>query len=191
MRRFFVSGLLQNRTERLSLYADPEPKPQPSTLTLTLAKHIYSDRNLSPLKLTLTTHTNSTAAPGIRVNCLCPGYFKTELNADYFESEAGDRYLSRIPPKRLGWYSLHSLPLTYNMTLSHWLTQSLAHSVTRFTALDLHPQTYSLTYSLTQSRPLTYTLIFTFSQSLTHLHFFTYTADSLTHSLTDSFTDAP
>lgn len=38
----------------------------------------------------------------IRVNSLCPGYFKTELNADFFDSDAGTRYLSRIPPRRLG-----------------------------------------------------------------------------------------
>ncbi len=45
---------------------------------------------------------NEVARHGIRVNCLCPGYFETEMNRDFFASEAGRRYLARIPPKRLG-----------------------------------------------------------------------------------------
>ena len=38
----------------------------------------------------------------IRCNCLCPGYFKTEMNATFFHSPAGKNYLAKIPPKRLG-----------------------------------------------------------------------------------------
>jgi NAD(P)-dependent dehydrogenase (short-subunit alcohol dehydrogenase family) len=39
---------------------------------------------------------------GIRTNCLCPGYFSTEMNDAFFLSTAGKQYLERIPPKRLG-----------------------------------------------------------------------------------------
>ena len=39
---------------------------------------------------------------GIRVNAICPGYFRTEMNDGYFDSKAGQDYLQRIPPKRLG-----------------------------------------------------------------------------------------
>ncbi|KAA0594851.1 NAD(P)-dependent dehydrogenase (short-subunit alcohol dehydrogenase family) [Azospirillum lipoferum] len=38
----------------------------------------------------------------IRVNALCPGYVETELNADFFSSEAGKALVKRIPQRRLG-----------------------------------------------------------------------------------------
>lgn len=39
---------------------------------------------------------------GIRVNALCPGYFETDLNRDFFASEAGKSLIKRIPQRRLG-----------------------------------------------------------------------------------------
>jgi NAD(P)-dependent dehydrogenase (short-subunit alcohol dehydrogenase family) len=39
---------------------------------------------------------------GIRVNALAPGYFDNEINAEFFESEAGKAMLERIPQHRLG-----------------------------------------------------------------------------------------
>ena len=38
----------------------------------------------------------------IRVNALCPGYIETELNRDFFQSEAGQALIRRIPQRRLG-----------------------------------------------------------------------------------------
>lgn len=38
----------------------------------------------------------------IRVNALCPGYIETELNAEFFQSEAGKALIGRIPLRRLG-----------------------------------------------------------------------------------------
>jgi NAD(P)-dependent dehydrogenase (short-subunit alcohol dehydrogenase family) len=39
---------------------------------------------------------------GIRVNALAPGYFETEINAEFFASEAGQKLLGRLFPRRLG-----------------------------------------------------------------------------------------
>lgn len=38
----------------------------------------------------------------IRVNALAPGYIETELNDDFFASEAGKALIRRIPQRRLG-----------------------------------------------------------------------------------------
>jgi NAD(P)-dependent dehydrogenase (short-subunit alcohol dehydrogenase family) len=48
---------------------------------------------------------------GIRVNALAPGYFATELNDDFFESEIGKALIKRIPQRRLGQLSELDGPL--------------------------------------------------------------------------------
>jgi len=42
------------------------------------------------------------ARHGIRVNALAPGYVETDLNRDFFASEAGQAMIRRIPQRRLG-----------------------------------------------------------------------------------------
>ncbi|MBV6632536.1 MAG: SDR family oxidoreductase [Alphaproteobacteria bacterium] len=39
---------------------------------------------------------------GIRVNAIAPGYIKTELNEAFFEGEAGQKLIDRIPQRQLG-----------------------------------------------------------------------------------------
>lgn len=39
---------------------------------------------------------------GIRVNALCPGYIETDLNRDFFASDAGRALIRRVPQRRLG-----------------------------------------------------------------------------------------
>lgn len=38
----------------------------------------------------------------IRANALCPGYVETDLNRDFFASDAGQALIKRIPTRRLG-----------------------------------------------------------------------------------------
>lgn len=47
------------------------------------------------------------ASLGIRVNALAPGYIETDLNRDFFLSEAGQRLIARIPQRQLG--QMHDL----------------------------------------------------------------------------------
>ncbi len=42
------------------------------------------------------------ARHGIRVNALCPGYIETDLNREFFRSDAGRALIKRIPQRRLG-----------------------------------------------------------------------------------------
>lgn len=47
------------------------------------------------------------ASHAIRVNAICPGYFQTELNMDWFETDDGKALIQRIPQRRTG--ELHEL----------------------------------------------------------------------------------
>ncbi|MFG1401188.1 SDR family NAD(P)-dependent oxidoreductase [Xanthobacter sediminis] len=42
------------------------------------------------------------ARHGIRANALCPGYVETDINSDFFSTEAGQALVRRIPSRRLG-----------------------------------------------------------------------------------------
>lgn len=39
---------------------------------------------------------------GIRVNAIAPGYIETEMNRDFFQTEAGQAMAKRIPQRRIG-----------------------------------------------------------------------------------------
>jgi len=42
------------------------------------------------------------AEHGIRVNAIAPGYFETEINAGFFDTDAGRKMMRRIPMGRIG-----------------------------------------------------------------------------------------
>ena len=48
---------------------------------------------------------------GIRTNAICPGYFLTEINADYFATERGRKFLDATPAGRCGQYDELTMPL--------------------------------------------------------------------------------
>jgi len=39
---------------------------------------------------------------GINVNAICPGYIRTEINQDHWDSERGQKLLQMLPRKRIG-----------------------------------------------------------------------------------------
>ncbi len=47
----------------------------------------------------------------IRVNAIAPGYFLTEINAEFFNSPAGEEYAKRLFPRRIGQLSELDGPL--------------------------------------------------------------------------------
>jgi NAD(P)-dependent dehydrogenase (short-subunit alcohol dehydrogenase family) len=42
------------------------------------------------------------ARHGIRVNAIAPGYIETEINRDFFATEAGRAVVKRVPQRRIG-----------------------------------------------------------------------------------------
>ena len=39
---------------------------------------------------------------GINTNAICPGYIRTEINSDYFDSDAGQKLINILPRRRVG-----------------------------------------------------------------------------------------
>jgi len=48
---------------------------------------------------------------GVRVNAIAPGYFKTEINDEFLDSEEGEKMKKRIPMRRFGQHEELSGPL--------------------------------------------------------------------------------
>jgi NAD(P)-dependent dehydrogenase (short-subunit alcohol dehydrogenase family) len=65
---------------------------------------------------------------GVRVNALAPGYIGTEINADFFASEAGAAMIKRIPMRRLGRpEDLDGAFLLLATDASSWMTGSVVN----------------------------------------------------------------
>jgi NAD(P)-dependent dehydrogenase (short-subunit alcohol dehydrogenase family) len=57
----------------------------------------------------------------IRVNALAPGYVETEINDDFFKTEAGEKLIKRVPMRRIG--QLQDLDAPFRL---------LAHGASRY-----------------------------------------------------------
>ena len=42
------------------------------------------------------------ARHGIQVNAIAPGYIRTDMNKEFFESPLGDKVIERIPQRKIG-----------------------------------------------------------------------------------------
>lgn len=63
---------------------------------------------------------------GIRVNAMAPGYIQTEINAGFWESDAGQKMLARIPQRRTGqMHELDGALLLLASDLSSYMTGSV------------------------------------------------------------------
>lgn len=86
-----------------------------STYAASKAAMEHASRNLA---LELSRHS-------IRINCIAPGYIRTPLNKDFFDTESGERMIRRIPQKRLGTYEdLAGAVLLLASPLSAYMTGS-------------------------------------------------------------------
>ena len=70
-------------------------------LGVTLGESTYAISKAAVVQMTKATAMELTSK-NIRVNAICPGYFKTEMNADFFETEQGAAFVANTPAKRLG-----------------------------------------------------------------------------------------
>ena len=62
---------------------------------------IYAMSKAAVIHMTA-AHAREWARFGIRVNALCPGYFRTEINDAFWDTDAGRAELSRLPRRRVG-----------------------------------------------------------------------------------------
>jgi len=74
-----------------------------SILGLAVAKGVsaYAVSKAAVIQLTRALALE-TGVAGIRVNAIAPGYFSTEINADFLASEAGAAIIRQIPLRRFG-----------------------------------------------------------------------------------------
>jgi len=70
-------------------------------LRAALAQSSYATSKAAAVQLTKCLALEWTRK-NIRVNALCPGYFVTELNQDYFASDQGKAYVASMPARRTG-----------------------------------------------------------------------------------------
>ena len=79
-------------------------------LRVTFGESTYSTSKAGLIQLTKAM-AMELARKGVRVNAICPGYFETEMNSDYLNSEAGKKFMGATPSGRHGQLEELSAPL--------------------------------------------------------------------------------
>ncbi|MFT5705217.1 MAG: NAD(P)-dependent dehydrogenase (short-subunit alcohol dehydrogenase family) [Shewanella sp.] len=79
-------------------------------LRVSLAQSSYATSKAAVIQLTRSLALEW-SRKNIRVNALCPGYFMTDLNQEYFSSDKGLAYIKSMPMQRLGSLDELSVPL--------------------------------------------------------------------------------
>ena len=70
-------------------------------LRVALSQSSYSTSKAALIQLTKSLALEW-SRKNIRVNALCPGYFKTQMNANFLESEKGKALIANTPAQRIG-----------------------------------------------------------------------------------------
>ncbi len=70
-------------------------------LRVSVSQSVYATSKAAVIQLTRSLALEW-GRKGIRVNALCPGYFVTDMNRAYLESDRGKAYISGTPARRCG-----------------------------------------------------------------------------------------
>lgn len=70
-------------------------------LRVSIAQSSYATSKAAVIQLTKSLALEW-GRKGVRVNALCPGYFRTEMNAEYLDSDHGQKMIAGSPAARVG-----------------------------------------------------------------------------------------
>ena len=90
-RRMMAAGITRGRIVLIASITAFEPSPGLVAYSASKAGVVQAARSMA----------REWARAGICVNTISPGYIRTAINADWFETEAGRKQIARFPRKRL------------------------------------------------------------------------------------------
>ncbi|MEX1147727.1 MAG: glucose 1-dehydrogenase [Sphingomonadales bacterium] len=90
--RHMIAGQRPGRIINIASIGGIKPLPQASTYSISKAAMIQMTKSMAV----------EWARHHINVNAICPGYIRTEMTADWFDSEPGMRLMNRFPNRRIG-----------------------------------------------------------------------------------------
>ncbi len=90
-KRMMAAGITNGRIVMIASVTAFQPSPGLVAYAASKAGVVQATRTLA----------REWARRGISINSISPGYVRTELNQDWFDTEAGDKQVARFPRKRL------------------------------------------------------------------------------------------